>query len=179
MKTRTENLFCISSISMWLLVLAAFVIFSMGSGIAATVIPDSEMSYSGASTTVPFKATEPYILNIQGSNKTISLGGASRSHDLGGTAPFVNPTTAKNDPFVFQAYSKTQGLATGGNDPWIVDWYGSQITNAGVIGRIEKTTWNNIPVTMVKYNAGDGITYEKCRTKIGAFVIPPRTHVKW
>jgi len=161
--------------------MALFTLFmacGAGSVLSAT-IPNSEVNYPGASTTAAFVAKEPYVLNIQGVSKTISLGGASRSHDFSGAVPFVNPATGKSDPFVFQAYSRTQGLASGGNDPYIVDWYGNQITNAGVVGRIGKTTFGSDAVTMVKYNAGDGITYEKCRSKLGAYAVPPRTHVRW
>lgn len=140
------------------------------SGVAASAlpVPDSEINYPGASTTKAFVASEPYTVNIQGSMRTLSLGGAARSHDFGGTAPFVNPQTNKNDPFVFQAWSS--GL---------VDWYGSKITNNGVPGRIGKTKFGNDDVTMIKYNAGDDIAYEKCRSKLGAYPIPPRTRVRW
>jgi hypothetical protein len=161
--------------------MALFTLFmacGAGSVLSAT-IPNSEVNYPGASTTAAFVAKEPYVLNIQGVSKTISLGGASRSHDFSGAVPFVNPATGNSDPSVFQAYSRTQGLAAGGNDPYIVDWYGNQITNAGVVGRIGKTTFGSDAVTMVKYNAGDGIAYEKCRTKMGSYPVPPRTHVRW
>lgn len=142
-----------------------------GMGVASSAplpMPNSEINYPGASTTKAFVAKEPYVLNIQGTSTTISLGGASRSHDFSGTVPFVNPTTGKNDPFVFQAWSS--GL---------VDWYGSQIKNTGVPGRIDKRTLGGNAVTMVKYNAGDDIAYEKCRSKLGGFPVPPRTHVRW
>ncbi len=131
-------------------------------------MPASEINYPGASATEAFVAMEPYTLNIQGVSQTISLGGASRSHDFSGTVPFVNPVTKKNDPFVFQAWSS--GL---------VDWYGSQIKDTGVPGRIDKTVFGSDPVTMIKYNAGDDIAYEKCRTKLATYAVPPRTHVRW
>jgi hypothetical protein len=128
------------------------------------------MSYPGASTTQAFTATEPYVLNIQGTPTTVSLGGASRSHDFSGTIPFVNAVTKKNDPLNLQAWSWSNGL---------IDWYGSQITNSGVPGRIDKTTFGSDAVTLIKYNAGDNIAFEKCRSKLASFSVPPRTHVRW
>jgi hypothetical protein len=150
--------------------LMLFLALTSLSGLAASAlpVPDSEINYPGASTTKAFVAIEPYTVNIQNVSKTISLEGASRSHDFSGTVPFVNPATNKNDPYVFQAWSS--GL---------VNWHGSQIKDTGVPGRIDKAIFGSDPVTMIKYNAGDDIAIEKCRTKLGTFPVPPRTHVRW
>jgi hypothetical protein len=136
-------------------------------------IPDSEVNYPGASTTKAFVAMEPYVLNYAGENTTVTLGGFSRTHDFSGYAPFVNPTTGSNDPYGFQAWYHVGATKYEGSV------YTYNITNAGIPGSIEKQTLNGIPVTMVRYNSGDGITVGKCRSKLYSYVVPPRTHVKW
>jgi hypothetical protein len=135
---------------------------------AGVTIHNSDLDYAGSSTTHAFIASEPYVLNIQGSLKTYSLGGVSRGHDFSGQVPFVSPVTNRPDSFGFQAWYS--GLT---------ELYGNYITNDGIPGRIDKTTFGNDVVTRIAYNANDGITQGKCRSQILSFPVPPRTHARW
>jgi hypothetical protein len=134
-------------------------------------MPPSEIHYPGASATSAFVAIDPYVINIEGVSTTIPLGGARRAHDFGGSTPFVNPTSGRADPSGLQFWDANLGKS--------VDIYGDSITNAGAPGRIDKRILNGLDVTMVRYNAGDGITYEKCRSKVFSHPIPPRTYARW
>lgn len=136
-------------------------------------IPDSQEYYAGASSTKPFVAMEPYVLNIQGIYTTYSsLSKISRTNDFSGSTPFVNATTGKTDPAQFQYWDAVSNKSVNLN--------GDQITNAGVAGRVDKRR-NQMGdnLTMVRYNAGDGITAGKCRTHINTYAVPPRTHARW
>jgi hypothetical protein len=135
---------------------------------AGVTIHNSDLDYAGSSTTQAFIASEPYVLNIQGSLKTYSLGGVSRGHDFSGQVPFVSPVTNRPDSFGMQAWYS--GLT---------ELYGNYITNDGIPGRIDKTTFGNDVVTRIAYNANDGITQGKCRSQILSFPVPPRTHARW
>lgn len=134
-------------------------------------MPSSEVSYPGASTNSAFVAMEPYVLNIQGTQTTIQLWGAPRKYDLSGYAPFVNPTTGKPDPNTMQAWDPNLGAS--------VQLGAGNITNSGIVGRIDKRTVNNTPVTMIRYNKGDGVTIGKCRSAFNGWAVPPRTHTRW
>ncbi len=145
----------------------------------ALPMPDSEVSYIGASATNAFVATEPYIVNIQGKSVTVPLWGASRAYDFSGDVPFVNPTTGKSNPAQIQAWDPV--FANSFNPPLSGSYNlnDNQITNSGFPGRAEQRIINNIPVTMLRYNAGDNITEGKCRSQLNGYAVPPRTHVRW
>jgi hypothetical protein len=134
-------------------------------------MPPSEVHYPGSSATSAFVAMDPYVIHIAGVPTTIPLGGAPRAHDFGGSTPFVNPSSGRADPSGLQFWDANLGKS--------VDISGDSITNAGAPGRIDKRIINGLDVTMVRYNAGDGISYEKCRSKLYSYPVPPRTHVRW
>jgi hypothetical protein len=142
-------------------------------------MPNSEMDYPGASANSAFVAKEPYVINIQGTMVTIPLWGASRRNDFSGNAPFVNPETGKIDPAQIQAWDSVFATSFRPPLPGSYSLNGSQITNLGFPGRVDKQTINGSAVTMVRYNAGDGITEGKCRSQLNAYAVPPRTHVRW
>jgi hypothetical protein len=81
--------------------------------------------------------------------------------------PFINPTTSVADPAQFQGWDSLLGVSRTINS--------GDITNIGFPGRIEKRNG----MTMIRYNAGDGITAGKCRTQLNSYQLPPRTHVRW
>jgi hypothetical protein len=132
------------------------------------IIANSEIGYPGASETNAFVAKEPYVVNHCGTLRTIPLAGASRSHDFSGSVPFINPVTNRSDIQQIQTWS-------GG----VVAPYDTGITNKGIPGRVDKTTFGNDTVTLIKYNKGDGITFQKCRSKIMAWPIPNRVHARF
>ncbi|TAK64007.1 MAG: hypothetical protein EPO18_04960 [Methylobacter sp.] len=137
------------------------------------------MSYPGASTTSPFIAKEPYVINIQGKSVTIPLWGVPRKNDFSGNVPFVNPTTGKADPGQMVAWDPVFARSF---TPYLSGDYnlnGNQITNKGFPGRVDKQTINGIPTTMTRYNAGNGTSIGCPRTQLNAYAIPPRTHVRW
>jgi chitodextrinase len=142
-------------------------------------IANSEINYSGASSVNAFTATEPYVLNIMGTMTTIPLNGAPRTHDFSGNVPFINPKTGKADPYMLQAWNPT--FAKSFNPPLsgTYDLENHLITNTGFPGRIEKKTINGQPTTMVRYNAGDGMTENRARSQLNSFAVPPRTRVRW
>jgi hypothetical protein len=151
-----------------LYILITLILALEATSVAGLAIPDSEIDYPGASTTKAFVASEPFVLNIQDSNKIYSLKERSRSHDFSGPVPFVNPITNSPDSLGMQAWHSR-----------LTELYGNNITNAGVPGRIDKTTFGNDVVTRIAYNVNDGITQGKCRSQILSFPVPPRTHVRW
>jgi hypothetical protein len=130
-------------------------------------MPASEVSYAGGSSAHPFTATEPYVIDVMGSNRLVPLYGASRSYDFSGDVPFVNPVTGVADAGSFQGWDPVLGASR--------NLLGRDMTDEGLPGRVEKRNG----MTMVRYNAGDGITAGKCRTQVNSYPIPPRTHVRW
>lgn len=142
-------------------------------------MPDSEMNYPGARADRAFVATEPYVLNIMGSMTPSSLEGAPRTHDFSGGAPFVNPATGKADPWMIQAWDPAFAASFDPPLSGTHDLENPQITNAGFPGRVDKRVINGEAVTMVRYNAGDGITEGKDRSQLNSWAVPPRTHVRW
>ncbi|TAK64005.1 MAG: hypothetical protein EPO18_04950, partial [Methylobacter sp.] len=137
------------------------------------------MNYPGASTTSPFIAKEPYVVNIQNKFITIPLWGVPRRNDFSGNVPFVNPTTGEPDPGQMVGWDPV--FARSFTPPLSGDYNldGNQITNAGFPGRVAKQTINGIPTTMTRYNAGDGTSIGHPRSQLNAYAIPPRTHVRW
>jgi len=127
----------------------------------------SEIHYAGASPTHAFTAMEPYEINIMGALVTSKLGGKARTHDFSGATSFVNPQSGAPDPAVIQGWDGTANTS--------VNLASVQISNAGLPGRVDKR--NNL--TMIRYNASDGITGGTCRTQLVSYPIPPRTHVRW
>ena len=127
----------------------------------------SEIAYPGASATRAFTAVEPYIVNVMGTNTSVPLYGASRTYDFSGDVPFINLTTLVADPAQFQAWDAGLGVSRTINS--------NEMTNSGFSGRIEK--WNGM--TMIRYNAGDGITAGACRTQLNSYPIPPRSRVRF
>lgn len=115
----------------------------------------------------PFVATEPYVIKVMGVDNTVRLYGASRTYDFSGQAPFINPKSGVADPGVIQGWDARTGSSR--------NLLGYQMTNDGLPGRVEKHSGT----TMVRYNAGDGITAGKCRTQVVGYAIPPRTRVRW
>lgn len=145
----------------------------------SVTIPPSGIHYPGASDTEPFTAIPPYVINIQGVNKTIDLGSYSRGFNFSGPKPFVNPATGVTDASSIQAWDPI--FANSFNPPLEDDYilYGDNFTNAGFPGRVDKRTVQGQETTMVRYNAGDGTTWGTPRSKLNSFPVPPRTHVKW
>jgi hypothetical protein len=137
---------------------------------AANPMPDSEISYPGASATSAFVAQPPYQVNAKGTLTTVDLYGVPRKNDYSGNVPFVNPETNYPDPATIQAWSSSTGTSVN---------IGSNMTNAGLYGRVDKQTFGTTPVTMVRYNKGDGITEGKCRSQLNSFKNPSRTHNRW
>jgi len=152
-------------------ILSTLILLAGNVGVASATplpMPNSEAHYPGASATNAFVAKEPYVVNRYGTLRTISLDEASRSHDFSGSVPFINPITNKSDVQAIQSYS-------GG----VINYYGTSIPSAGVLGRVDKTTFGNDVVTRIKYNAGDSITLSKCRTKLMSWPIPNRVHARF
>ena len=158
-----------------------------GGGGGGSSIPwtgaNSEITYTNSSATNAFIANDPFSVYKNGTLTSTSLGGVSRIHDLGGNAPLINPATGHSDASVVQCWNTTYGSVNGNGEPNNIDWYDTELqssTNWTHINNcIAKTTYGSDNVTMLKYNVGDGISYEKCRTKLGAFHIPPRCHIRW
>lgn len=142
-------------------------------------IPNSEIHYSGASSVNAFTATEPYVVQIMGAATTLPLYGASRTHDFSGNVPFVNLKTGGADAFMIQAWDPV--FANSFNPPLsgAYDLENHLITNKGFPGRVEKKTINGQQMTMVRYNAGDGLTEGKARSQLNSFPVPNRTRVRW
>ncbi|MFH1986435.1 MAG: hypothetical protein ABIK25_02280 [Pseudomonadota bacterium] len=131
-------------------------------------IPPSEIIYTGTSSSKAFVASAPYILNIMGVPTVYPLPlNKSRTFDFGGTQPFVNIKTGVSDPNVLQGWS------SGSNKAENLD--SSRISDSGLQGSIEKR--DNL--TMIRYQAGDGVVGGTCRTQLVSYPIPPRTHVRW
>jgi chitodextrinase len=142
-------------------------------------MPNSEMNYPGASANSAFIAKEPYVVNIQGTMVTIPLWGSSRRYDFSGNAPFINLGTGKADPAQMQAWDP---VFASSFTPYLSGDYNlndNRITNAGFPGRVDKRSLNGSTVTMIRYNAGDGITVGKCRSTLNGYAVPPRTHARW
>jgi hypothetical protein len=129
--------------------------------------PISEISYPGASLSRPFTASDPYVVQIMGIHKPVSLAGQARTHDFSGDVPFVDATTGAPQPGTLQGFDQ----ATGGARTY----FGNLIRGEGISGRIEKLG----RYTMIRYVANDGTTAGKCRTQLNSFPIPPRTRVRW
>lgn len=142
-------------------------------------ISDSEINYTGASPVKAFTATEPYVLNIMGVKKTISLYGAARLHDFSGDVPFVNPKTGKANPFMLQAWNRTFANSFVPPLSGRYDLENPRITNRGFPECIEKKSIGGRPTTMVRYKAGYGTTEGRARSQLNSFPVPPRTHVRW
>jgi len=142
-------------------------------------MPNSEVNYQGASATQAFTAITPYNVNIQGKMVNIPLWGGSRSYDYSGNVPFIDPSTGFSNPNTMQAWAP---LFPNTFNPILPGDYTlgtSLITNSGFPGRVDKETINGIPVTMVRYNAGDNITVGHPRSVLNGWTVPPRTHVRW
>lgn len=141
-------------------------------------MPPSEMDYPGAHPERAFVAMEPYVLNIMGTLTPSDLGGAPRTHDFSGVAPFVNPQTRASDPWMLQAWdvelTRKARQAARSLDVEYMD-----ITNDGIPGRVTKAGFDGEPATLLRYVAGDGITHEKGRSQLNSWAVPPRTHVRW
>jgi chitodextrinase len=172
--------FCLSAIVRH----TVFIILLLAGGMSVALadplpMPNSEVDYPGASANSAFVAKEPYLVNIRGTMIAIPLWGASRKNDFSGNAHFVNQETGRTDPAQIQAWDPV--FATSFT-PYLTGSYNlndDKITNAGFPGRVDKRILNGSTVTMVRYNAGDGITGGKCRSQLNAYAIPPRTHVRW
>lgn len=127
----------------------------------------SEILYPGTSSTRAFIATEPYVLNIGGTMKTISLLGKPRSFEFGGDVPFVNPASVVSDPNVIQGWDPTTKLGT--------NLAGGQILNKGLTERVAKVDGG----LMVRHMKGDGLLGGTGRSSLVTYALPPRTHVRW
>ncbi len=154
---------------------SAYIVLLLAGGVgvatsAPNPMPGSEINYPGASTTSAFVAKEPYAVNVQGALKTIQLWGYPRKNDFSGNVPFVNSGTNYPDPATIQAWSSSTGTSVQ---------IGSEMTNSGLYGRVDKQTFGTTPVTMVRYNKGDGITLGTCRSQLNSWIIPSRTHTRW
>lgn len=135
--------------------------------VRSDVMPPSEVHYRGASSTRAFTAFEPYSINVMGIDTPVALYRAPRSHDFGGDIPFVNPVTGVADAGTIQAWDPLLNASR--------NLVGKDMSNAGFPGRVEKRNG----LTMVRYNAGDGVTAGTCRTQLNSYPIPPRTQVRW
>lgn len=93
--------------------------------------------------------------------------GLPRRFDFSGDVPFINPTTGVMDPVGIQAFDPVAGRSRHNE--------AATNSNVGLPGRVEKRDG----ATMVRYNAGDGITAGKARTQLNGWPVPPRTHVRW
>ena len=155
----------------------------LGTTVSATPttlpMPNSQINYPGASATNAFVAMEPYVLNIQGTMVTVPLWGSSRVNDFGGNVPFVNAATGHTDPAQIQAWDPAFAATFSPNLTGSHNLNDDSITVAGFPGRVDKETINGTPVTMVRYNAGDGTTEGHPRSQLLSYPVPPRTHVRW
>ncbi len=142
-------------------------------------MPNSEVNYLGASATQAFTAITPYNVNIQGTMVNIPLWGVSRSFDYSGNVPFINPSSGLSDPATMQAWAPLFPSTFSPILPGDYTLDNSLITNTGFPGRVDKQIINGIPVTMVRYNAGDNITIGHPRSVLNGWTVPPRTHVRW
>lgn len=149
------------------------------SGTPLYTIPNSDVAYSGASATQPFVANEPYVLNIQGSNTTVTLNGHSRKYDFGGSTPFIDPSTGRSTMAQIQAWDPVFANTFSPVLPGNYNLNDALITNSGFPGRLDKRTFGTDTVTMVRYNANDGVTENHPRSQLVSFAVPPRTHTKW
>ena len=148
-------------------------------GITPLPMPNSQISYPGASATNAFVAREPYVVNIQGTMVTVSLWGSSRGNDFSGNMPFVNAATGHTDPAQIQAWNPVFAATFSPILSGDYNLNDDTITNTGFPGRVDKETINGTPVTMVRYNAGDGTTQGHPRSQLLSYPVPPRTHVRW
>lgn len=133
----------------------------------AAAFPASELIYPGTSASRAFIATEPYVINIQGTMKTVSLLGKPRSYEFGGDVPFVNPGSTVSDPNVLQGWDPKAKAAT--------NLAGGQIANNGLSDRVTKSNGR----LMVRHLQGDGLVGGTGRTSLVTYPVPPRTHVRW
>ena len=180
-----KALFCLKqkskTISLFLVCNLFFSIYPVGEALSDNLpIPDSELSYLGASATRAFVVVDPYVINIQDIPTPIQLlSNTSYVNDFGGHIPFVNPQTGFADPAQMQAWDP---IFAATFDPPLRGNYNlnsDNITNLGFPGRIEKQLFQGKPVTMVRYNAEDDITIYHPRSTLNSFPIPPRTHARW
>jgi hypothetical protein len=160
--------------------------------------PDSEISYVPEASFDPskaFTATLPYQLCINGkiSTQPPTFYYQPRTFDFGGAAPFINPKTGVNDPYLIQAWNPTSAKHE--------NYYGSghpyAIPAGGFPEHIEKRpdpiidpANPNAPketVLMIRTVKGDGVPKpgngvtvgDPVRSQLVSYPIPPRTHARW
>lgn len=111
-----------------------------------------------------FVAESPYSILVDGRQMTVSLDSHPRYFDFGGEKPFVNPLTGVADMATFNAWN----LGRDGRPVSVLA--GTQITNAGVPGRIFKDQGR----TVLAYVAGDQPVAGKCRSQLSSYPVPSR-----
>ena len=112
-----------------------------------------------------FVASDPYVVNVNGVNKAVSLGGKLRTYDFVSN-PIINPNTGVADAATL--------MATNPVGAWLLS--GSKITNAGIPEHIEKQSNRLVLGTL----AGDMPTAAgKCRAQMASFAVPNRKKVYW
>jgi len=142
-------------------------------------MPNSEVNYLGASASNAFVAMQPYNINIQGTMVPNTMWGISPTFDYSGNVPFLNPSTGNSNVGNIQAWDPLFPQTFNPVLPGDYELDANLITNLGFPGRVDKQIINGIPMTMVRYNAGDNTTWGKARSMLNGWNVPPRTHVRW
>jgi chitodextrinase len=142
-------------------------------------MPNSEVNYLGASASNAFVAVQPYNINIQGTMTRITMSGLSPTFDYSGNVPFINPSTGNSNVSNIQAWDPLFPQTFNPVLPGDYELDANLITNLGFPGRVDKQIINGIPMTMVRYNAGDNTTWGNARSMLNGWNVPPRTHVRW
>jgi hypothetical protein len=118
---------------------------------------------------VPFVASPPYSVLVNGQLRAVNLGGAQRRHKFAGIESLINPLTGKSDVATILAGAPI--FLKNGNGVYS----DSSILAKGVSGRVEVAQSK----TMLAYQAGDLPVAGKCRTQISSFATPSRRRVYW
>lgn len=118
---------------------------------------------------IPFTAREPYELLVNGTPRTITLGGAPRRFQFAPISSLINPQTGQPDI----ATLLTGEASVVANHGGVLA--GSEIPATGIRGRVEIVN----SATVTAYRAGDLPVAGKARTQIASFPVPSRTKVIW
>ena len=131
-----------------------------------SLVNGADIAQPDLTATKTFVASDPYAVNVNGVNTAVSLGGKPRTYDFVSN-PFINPNTGVADAATLMATNPVGG-------DWLLS--GSEITNAGISGHIEKQLGSLVLGTLV----GDMPTAAgKCRAQMASFPVPNRKKVYW